>query len=463
MKLLLQRDYRLLGWRGDPFYLAHRSAGTSRRLSPAEFACLLRCDGETELEPDAWPPIPEWALRERVVAQAAPGEALLPEQAYRLFPNRKMDFGHISITGRCNLNCRHCFNAKDCNPRYVEPTLEQLISVLDSMAACGVRRVRLDGGEPLTRRDLLAVTGEMAKRDIAVYELMTNGVLITPELLDGLETQGHRPYWMVSFDGLGCHDWLRGVPGTEEKVLENIRLLCERGYYVQVHQCVWKDSLPSIRPTVLRMKELGVSRYRLLTVEPSVRWVAIAPEQTVTTKEWLDYMPGFLDWWYENDIDMDLDVWSYWVGEKGSRRVMIEPDLFSRGVDNRARACPEYPNRCFIDADGRVVRCMPLSGITAAYGVKCPNVYQGDDLQQLMTKSDFLDQMSCTCAELKARLPECQACRWRDRCGLGCRAEAMAQGNGAWGVDRRMCLFFNSGCYERLKAVAEKHGLKYTA
>ena len=30
------------------------------------------------------------------------------------------------------------------------------------------------------------------------------------------------------------------------------------------------------------------------------------------------------------------------------------------------------------------------------------------------------------------------------------------------GFGNRMCLFFNGGCYDRLKAVAEKHGLKYT-
>lgn len=461
MKLLLQRDYCLLGWKGDPFFLVCRSNGAVHRLSPAEFAFLLRCDGETEIEADAWPPAPDWALGEGIAAECAPGEKLLPEQEYRLYPNRRMEYMELSVTGRCNLNCKHCFNAADCNPRTVEPTLEQLLTLLRRMADCGVCRVRLDGGEPMVRRDLLSITAEMSKLGIVLHEMITNGTLINPELLDGLEAQGHRPIWFVSFDGLGCHDWLRGVPGTEERVLKNIRLLCERGYYVHVHQCVWKDSLSSIRPTALRMKEMGVSRYRLVTVEPSVRWLAMAPDQTITTEEWLDYLPDFLDWWYENDIDMDLDVWGYWSGQKGSRRVTIVPDLFSRGMDDRARTCHESSNRCFIDADGRMVRCIALSGITTAYGVQCPNLYQGDDLQQILTESEFMDQRNCTCGELKKRLPECRACRWRDRCGLGCRAEAMAHGNGMDGLDRRMCLFFNSGCYDRLKAVAEKHGLKY--
>lgn len=461
MKLLLQRDYRLLGWKGDPFCLERRSDGAVYRLRLAEFAFLLRCDGETEIDPDAWPPVPDWALEAGIAAECAPGERLLPEQEYRLYPNRRMEYMELSVTGRCNLNCKHCFNAADSNPRTVEPTQEQLLTLLRRMADCGVCRIRLDGGEPLVRRDLLSITAEMAKQGIVLHEMITNGTLITPELLDALEAQGHRPIWFVSFDGLGCHDWLRGVPGTEERVLKNIRLLCERGYYVHVHQCVWKDSLPSIRPTALRMKEMGVSRYRLVTVEPSVRWLAMAPDQTIPTGDWLEYLPGFLDWWYDNDLDMDLDVWGWWSGQKGSRRVTIVPDLFSRSMDDRARTCHEASNRCFIDADGRMVRCIALSGITAAYGVKCPNVYQGDDLQQILTESEFMNQMNCTCGELKKRLPECQGCRWKDSCGLGCRAEAMAQGNGMDGLDRRMCLFFNGGCYEKLKAVAEKHSLKY--
>ena len=128
------------------------------------------------------------------------------------------------------------------------------------MESCGVRRLRIDGGEPLVRGDLLGFTAGMAKRGIKLYEVITNGWYVTPGLLDALEAQGHRPRWYVSFDGVGHHDWLRGVKGAERRVLDNIRLLCERGYYVHVHQCVRRDSIESVRPTALMLRELGVSR-----------------------------------------------------------------------------------------------------------------------------------------------------------------------------------------------------------
>ena len=459
-RYVLQPDWRLLGWKGDPFFLARRSDGTTRRLSLTEFAFLLRCDGQTEMGTEDWPPVPDWAVRQRVIAPCAGEERLRPEQEYRLFPNRRAERMHLSVTGRCNLNCRHCFHAADCRPRSEEPTLEQLSSLLDSMEACGVRRLRLDGGEPLMRRDLLNVTAEMAKRDIAVCEIMTNGALLTPGFLDELEKQGHRPRWFVSFDGLGCHDWLRGVPGTEEKALEAIGLLCRRGYCVNVHQCVWRDSLPSVRPTVRKMQELGVSRYRIVPVEPSLRWRETSAEQSISIEQWLRYIPGFLDWWYGADIHMDLDLWSFWTHRYGDKRACIVPDLASGGGDDDSPACASHRNRPFIDADGRVVPCMPLSGITGAYGIGWGNVYQGDDLRELFTDSPFLDQISCTCGQIKESNPKCHSCPWRDRCAAACRAEALARCGRLNGIDERICMFFESGCYEQLQAVAEKWGLE---
>ena len=34
-------------------------------------------------------------------------------------------------------------------------------------------------------------------------------------------------------------------------------------------------------------------------------------------------------------------------------------------------------------------------------------------------------------------------CEWNDRCGYGCRIEALAQGNGLEGRDERVCAFVN--------------------
>lgn len=429
-------------------------------MSPSEFSFLLQCDGRTEIEPDTWPPEPEWASAQGVITLCAEETELRPEQEYRCYPNRKLDYIELSVTGRCNLNCKHCFNAKDCHPRTAEPSMEQLLALLKRMDECGVGRVRLNGGEPLMRRDLLTFTAEMSRRGVRLYELLTNATLLTDDFLEELEAQGHRPIWFISFDGMGCHDWLRGVAGAEKKALEGIELLCGRGYTVYVHQCVWKDSLSSVRPTVQKLQELGVTRYRIVPVEPSLRWRELAPDQSISIEQWLRYIPEFLDWWYGSDIKMDLDLWSFWTHRHGQKRACIVPDLASAGRDDHVPACATHRNRPFIDADGRVVPCMPLSGITDAYGIGWGNVYQGDDLGALFTDSPFLDQISCSCGQIKERNPKCHSCSRRDHCAVGCRAEALARSGRIDGIDERICMFYESGCYEQLQAVAEKWGLE---
>ena len=43
----------------------------------------------------------------------------------------------------------------------------------------------------------------------------------------------------------------------------------------------------------------------------------------------------------------------------------------------------------------------------------------------------------------------------------GCRAEALAYNGSINSPDRRMCVFFKQGFYDRFKEIADRHGLVY--
>jgi hypothetical protein len=92
---------------------------------------LLKCDGRTELDPATFS-VPEWMLKKGVYLPYTDGRSLLPEQEYRLFSNRRFYHVELSVTGRCNFRCKHCFNAAGTKLRTVEPSLEQLAD----MEAC---------------------------------------------------------------------------------------------------------------------------------------------------------------------------------------------------------------------------------------------------------------------------------------------------------------------------------------
>ena len=462
-KYVLNKNYRLRGWQGSPWWLEVFPGRSLQKLSPDELIFLLRCDGKTDIDEIQFREDLERYLPKGVVSPCPAGTDLLPEQKYFCYPNKRFRRVRLALTGRCNMYCKHCFNTAGVETRTVEPSAEDLLKLIAKLDECGVSEIGLTGGEPLLCNDLLSLTAEITRRGIQIPFINTNGYLLSEQLIDSLEAQGVRPKWFISFDGIGTHEWLRGVPGSEARVLKNIELLCRRGYYVLVHQCVWRDSLETVRPTVIKLKNLGISCYRLTTVEPSLRWQELEPGQSVSTEEWQEWLCDFLPWWYKEQIGMKLDVWGFWQDYRRSGHVRIVPDSIAcTGILDQASACGDAMDMPFIDADGRLVFCLGMSGLSDAFGFEWGNVYR-DDLHEMFTDSIFTKRLALTKGMLKEQNEECRSCPWNNRCSKGCRAEAMVQGNGFAGIDRRVCVFFKQGYFQRFCEIAERYKLDYDA
>lgn len=70
----------------------------------------------------------------------------------------------VSVTDRCNFRCVYCLPAEGHAwlPRADVLTYEEIVRIVRVMAPSGLRRVRLTGGEPLLRRDLVELVGALA-------------------------------------------------------------------------------------------------------------------------------------------------------------------------------------------------------------------------------------------------------------------------------------------------------------
>jgi GTP 3',8-cyclase len=105
---------------------------------------------------------------------------------------RRVEYLRISVTDKCNLRCVYCMPAAGLPwlPRADVLTYEEIGRVVATMAAMGLRRVRLTGGEPLVRRDLPRLVEILANTpgidDIA---LSTNAVLL-PAMAEPLRRAG---------------------------------------------------------------------------------------------------------------------------------------------------------------------------------------------------------------------------------------------------------------------------------
>ncbi len=90
---------------------------------------------------------------------------------------RSIDYLRLSVTDRCDLRCQYCLPAG--YREFEEPdhwlTFDEIERVVRAFTELGVRRVRLTGGEPLTRRGLPVLAGRLAALpDLEDLSLSTN-------------------------------------------------------------------------------------------------------------------------------------------------------------------------------------------------------------------------------------------------------------------------------------------------
>jgi len=92
---------------------------------------------------------------------------------------RRITYLRLSVTDRCDLRCTYCMpEAMRFLPRSEVLSLEELYRLATGFMARGVRRIRLTGGEPLVRRDvidLIRALGRHVGTGLDEVTVTTNG------------------------------------------------------------------------------------------------------------------------------------------------------------------------------------------------------------------------------------------------------------------------------------------------
>ncbi|MBR9882408.1 MAG: GTP 3',8-cyclase MoaA [Oceanospirillales bacterium] len=102
---------------------------------------------------------------------------------------RRIDYVRISVTDRCDFRCVYCMSENmEFLPRSEVLSLEELYDVAAAFARLGVRKIRLTGGEPLVRRDVLSLIERLGKLPVELV-LTTNGSQLT-RMADDLARAG---------------------------------------------------------------------------------------------------------------------------------------------------------------------------------------------------------------------------------------------------------------------------------
>jgi len=167
---------------------------------------------------------------------------------------RSISYLRVSVTDRCDLRCFYCMS-EDMTflPKSDLLTLEELDRLCSAFIAKGVRKLRLTGGEPLVRRNVMSLVQSLSRHlDTGALDeltLTTNGSQLERFAAD-LKAHGVRRI-NVSLDTLDAEKF-RAITrwGDMEKVLRGIEAARDAGLKVKINTVALKnmneDEIPSL-------------------------------------------------------------------------------------------------------------------------------------------------------------------------------------------------------------------------
>ncbi|NWH70064.1 MOCS1 protein, partial [Piaya cayana] len=170
-----------------------------------------------------------------LLEHAAPFSAFLTDSF-----GRQHNYLRISLTEKCNLRCQYCMPEEgvQLTPKSELLTAQEIISLARLFVKEGVEKIRLTGGEPLIRPDIVDIVGQLYKLEgLKTIAITTNGINLT-RLLPRLKEAGLNAI-NISLDTL--------VPAKFEfivrrkgfhKVMEGIHKATELGYRPVKVNCV---------------------------------------------------------------------------------------------------------------------------------------------------------------------------------------------------------------------------------
>jgi cyclic pyranopterin phosphate synthase len=96
---------------------------------------------------------------------------------------RRVSYLRLSVTDRCNLRCAYCMPAGSgtCTPRHEHLTFAELVTLARTAVGLGIRKIRVTGGEPLLRRDIVPLLRNLGGLPgLERLMLTTNGARLAP-------------------------------------------------------------------------------------------------------------------------------------------------------------------------------------------------------------------------------------------------------------------------------------------
>lgn len=258
---------------------------------------------------------------------------------------RDINYLRLSVTDLCNLRCVYCMPAGGVEKRRHEDvlTVEELEEIAQSAGRCGIRKIRLTGGEPLVRRGIVDICARTAAAPGVEEVCMTTNGLLLPKMAAELRRAGLRRV-NISLDTLSPERYreLTRV-GNIEDAVAGLRAALDNFETVKINAVlIGGSSEPEIRQMVNITKDtpLELRFIELMPIGECAHW---PKERFLANSAVLEAVP-------------ELEP----CGTSGVARLFTLPDAKGKvGLISplSSHFCPEC-NRIRVTPDGRLKPCL---------------------------------------------------------------------------------------------------------
>jgi cyclic pyranopterin phosphate synthase len=258
---------------------------------------------------------------------------------------RDIYYLRLSVTDLCNLRCVYCMPAGGVEKRRHEDvlTVEELEEIARSAGRCGIRKIRLTGGEPLVRRGIVDICARTAAAPGVEEVCMTTNGLLLPKLAPELRKAGLRRV-NISLDTLSpeLYRELTRV-GNIEDAVSGLKAALDNFETVKINAVlIGGTNEPEIRQMVYITKDAPVE-LRFIELMPIGECAHWPRERFLENSAVLEAVP-------------ELEP----CGTSGVARIFSLPNARGRvGLISplSSHFCPEC-NRIRITPDGRLKPCL---------------------------------------------------------------------------------------------------------
>ena len=167
---------------------------------------------------------------------------------------RAINYLRISVTDRCDLRCQYCMSKEmTFLPKAELLSLEELATLSHRFIDFGVKKIRISGGEPLVRKDIMELFGQLSPRlgkDLSELTLTTNGTQLA-RYADRLASFGVKRV-NISLDSLRPEIFSKLTRrNVLPQVLEGIQAAKEAGLQIKINTVLLPENLAEI-PDMMR-------------------------------------------------------------------------------------------------------------------------------------------------------------------------------------------------------------------